>query len=68
VTTRPILPILSPEQNGSQQDMRRCVLQVVLCVLAAELMAMKQLGKKGVFTLFTLSQSNLLFFKVYLFI
>lgn len=48
--------------------MRRCVLQVVLCVLAAELMAMKQLGKKGVFTLFTLSQSNLLFFKVYLFI
>jgi len=41
---------------------------VVLCVLAAELMAMKQLGKKGVFTLFTLSQSNLLFFRVYLFI
>lgn len=34
--------------------MRRCVLQVVLCVLAAELMAMKQLGKKGVFILYIL--------------
>ena len=43
--------------------MRRCVLQVVLCVLAAELMAMKQLGKKGVFTLFTLSQSNFVVFQ-----
>ena len=30
----------------SQQDMRRCVLQVVLYVSAAELMAMKQLIKK----------------------